>query len=289
MKKSLATSLGKAAAFSAISLAVSAAVAQSFPNVPGGPALNATFSDPESSVKASHADVKINKQLVIVGQPPVGYNPQFSFNVGVTENALPDPPNGCTWDKPTYQPAGGNTTVATGATAQITVVNRLVCPPPPPSVIACQKAGPVSVSLLGAATWNNPGSYANVSPLIPGWKPNSSVVKWVGKNVTGGSAGPNPYESIITFCLCGDAKATADVNNYIADNKADIKFDAMPAFLNAAPRPAFSGGTSGSGSVAGAGTHKLRNTVSNATGPTGWTMNGTLAISKGYLGACVTP
>ena len=78
MKKVFATSLGEAAAISAIALAVTAAVAQDAER--GRPLV---------------ADVKINKQLQITGQPPAVFNPQFTFNVGVTENELPKPPEGC--------------------------------------------------------------------------------------------------------------------------------------------------------------------------------------------------
>lgn len=266
MKKTFTTSLGKATAFTAIALAATAAMAQN-----------------EERVRPLQADVKINKQLQITGQLPPGYTPpQFTFEVKVTENTLPPAPEGCKWEAPAYQPPGGNTTATTGGAAQVTVVNRLVCPPPPP--IACQKAGAVNVSLLGAAPWNNPGNFANVSPLIPGWS-TSGTVKWVGQNTSGSQSGAAQYPADITFCLCEGAKAMADVKDYIADNSASIGFDSG-TFLAAAPHPAFSGGTSGSGSVSGTGTHKLRNTVTNNGGPTGWTMNGTLAISKGYLGAC---
>lgn len=277
MKTSLATSLGKAAAFSAIALAVTAAVAQ----------------DAER-LRPLAADVKIIKQLQITGQPPSGYSPQFTFNVQVTENELPKPPEGCRWEKPTYQPAGGNTTAVTGngvtgAPAQVTVINHLVCRPR----TKCDDAKALKIDLKGPSAWTPiGGAQMSVATPYPGWVPNSGVVSWVGQTPTG--AGLNggvgrKWSGDINFCLCS-GNATATVDNYRADNSAWLKFD-NSGLINA-PQDSFKSATGASGSISVSsvpGTHQLSNQVTNDSGASGWTMNGFLMIDKGYLGACETP
>ena len=275
MKNALATTLGKAAAFSAIALAVSAAVAQ----------------DAER-VRPQVADVKINKQLRISGQPPAGYNPQFTFNVNVTENELPRPPEGCRWEKPTYQPAGGSTTATTGGAAQVTVINHLVCAPPD----KCQSAGPLNTSLTGISRW------VRTSPPGPlySWPSNTYAgtpgANWVSVTPSiNTDAAAGDFKSEIQFCLCKDATAKADVNTYRADNSAKLSFDGAGITV-IAPQNSFNSanGPGGSGPIplgpfSGNQTHSLVNVLRNDGGPTAWNMFGTLAISKGYWGACESP
>ncbi len=280
MKETFATSLGKAAAFSTMALAVGAAVAQ----------------DAER-IRPLVADVKINKQLIVTGQPPANFNPQFTFNVNVTENRLPPAPEGCKWEEPKYEPAGGNTTAVTGngvtgAPAQVTVINRLVCAPPD----KCQGAGPLNISLTGISRW------VRTSPAGPlySWPSNTysgtpganwvSVTPSINTDATGGD-----FKSEIQFCLCSGNIARADVNTYRADNSAKLTFDA-PSPTVFAPQNSFNplngpGGT-GSTSIGPFGsnqTHSLINTLHNDSGPTAWNMFGTLDIRKGYWGACESP
>ena len=269
MKKSLATSFGKAAAFSAIALAVSAALAQ----------------DAER-IRPLSADVKINKQLQITGQPPAGYNPQFTFNVNVTENELPKPPEGCRWEKPTYQPPGGNTTATTGGAAQVTVINHLVCRPR----TKCDDAQSLSVSLAGLSQWTNPSGPAFVNAYKNAWVPNGGNVSWVGFNANG-SAGPSlEYDAQIKFCACPKAEVRANVQNYRADDRATLSM--TPS--SSAPIQAGTFPTSGAGAIGSLlsingpnpTNYLLNNHIKNAGGPTGWTMTGMLTVNKGYLGAC---
>ena len=272
MKKVFTTSLGKAAAFSAIALAVTAAVAQ----------------DAER-IRPLSADVKINKQLQITGQPPAGYNPQFTFNVNVTENELPKPPEGCRWEKPTYQPPGGNTAVTTGGAAQVTVINHLICRPRS----KCDDAKALKIDLKGPSAWTPiNGPQMSVATPYPGWVPNSGVVSWVGQTPNGaglnGGAG-RKWSGDINFCLCS-GNATATIDNYRADNSAWLKFD-NSGLINAG-QDSFKSATGASGSISVSsvlGTHLLSNQVTNDGGPSGWTMNGFLTIDKGYLGACEAP
>ena len=246
MKKVFAPSLGKAAAFSAIALAVTAAVAQ----------------DAERSL------------------PLVA-------DVNVTENELPKPPEGCHWEKPTYQPPGGNTTVTTGGAAQVTVINHLVCAP------RCEGA-PLNISLAGASLWLKAGvPPVALSPSFgTPWVPNGSNVMWMNDintlNRPNGS-----YDVDIKFCQCPGSTATAKVTNYMADDRGTLTL--APSGLGS---PALAGPFSGPGTSPTLSvtngllpkTYTLGNKVENlGGGPTGWTMAGTLHIDKGYWGACKTP
>ena len=274
MKKSLATSLGKAAAFSAIALAVSAALAQ----------------DAER-IRPLSADVKINKQLQITGQPQAGYNPQFNFNVNVTENELPRPPEGCRWEKPTYQPPGGNTAVTTGGAAQVTVINHLVCAPPD----KCQQARELSTSLTGVSRW------VRTSPSGPlySWPSNTYAgtpgANWVGVTPSISTTAPaGDFKTEIQFCLCSGGTAKADVNTYRADNSAKLSFDGTGTTVTAPQNSFNSASPAGSGALSLPAasvnqTHSLVNVLHNDGGPTAWNMFGTLAVSKGYWGACEGP
>ena len=274
MKKTFATSLGKAAAFSAIALAVNAAVAQE-----------------AERVRPLVADVKITKQLQITGQPPAGYNPQFTFNVHVTENELPKPPEGCHWEKPTYQPAGGNATAVTGngvtgAPAQVTVINHLVCAP------KCE-GGPLDISLGGVSQWRK-GSAAMVpvNPRHSAWAPNGAAT-WVNDvnsmNIANGS-----YVADIKFCMCPGSKASVQIANFKADDKAITTLTPGTFSLTAggfgSSAPAATG-TGGAVNTSGAPQNfSLNNTVTNiGGGPMGWMMTGNLRIENGYLGACRVP
>ena len=272
MKKTLATSLGKAAAFSAIALAVTAAVAQ----------------DAER-IRPLVADVKINKQLQIEGQPPAGYNPQFTFNVNVTENELPKPPEGCRWEKPTYQPPGGNTTATTGGAAQVTVTNHLVCR----ARTKCDDAQSLSVPLAGVSQWKNPSGPPFVNAYMNAWIPNGGNVSWVGFNANG-NAGPSlEYDAQIKFCACPKAEVRADVQNYRADDWATLTMtQSTSSSISAGTFP--TSGTGASGSLlstngANPTNYLLNNHIRNAGGPTGWTITGILSVNKGYLGACELP
>ena len=274
MKKTFATSFGKAMAFTAIALAVSAATAQN-----------------EERVKPLHADVKINKIVKVTGQLPAGYNPQFTFNVSVTENELPKPPEGCRWDKPTYQPAGGNTTATTGGAGQVTVTNYLVCPTPPPD--KCDQARDINVDLTGISRWVR----TNPSGPLYGW-PTATYsgtpgANWVGVTPSISTASPTgDIRSEIPFCLCKGGEAKASVNTYRADNSARLTFDGVGTAV-VAPQNSFNSGSGPGGngtiSTAAPGTHALVNVLRNDGGPAAWNMFGTLTVSKGYWGACEKP
>ena len=272
MKTSLATSLGKAAAFSAIALAVTAAVAQD-------------AERPRPLV----ADVKINKQLQIEGQPPAGYNPQFSFNVNVTENELPKPPEGCRWEKPTYQPPGGNTTATTGGAAQVTVTNHLVCAPPCPGK-------ELSIPLDGLSQWTKSGggSFANVTSTNSAWIPNGGVTKWVGLSANGNAPSNASYTAQIPFCSCPLSKVDVQVTSYRVDDKGLISLIGPPA-ISGAPIPASNNFRVTNAAVGGGfstvtgstpGSYVLNNQVTNGIVVSGWTMGGSIRLQKGYLGAC---
>ena len=272
MKKSLATSLGKAAAFSAIALAVTAAVAQ----------------DAER-IRPLVADVKINKQLQIEGQPPAGYNPQFSFNVTVTENELPKPPEGCRWEKPTYQPANGNTTAVTGngvtgVPAQVTVINHLVCARPCPG-----KA--LTIPLDGLSVWTG-APFVNATNSA--WIPNSGTIKWVGLSANGNAPPNASYTAQIRFCSCPHSEVGVQVTNYRVDDKGSISLIGPPT-ITGSPINASNNFRTNDLPVAGVisaltginqGSYVLKNQVTNGILVSGWTMGGSIRLQKGYLGAC---
>ena len=152
------------------------------------------------------------------GQPPTGYDPQFTFNVNVTENELPKPPEGCHREKPTYQPTGGNTTATTGGVAQVTVTNHLVCRPR----TKCDDAQSLSVSRTGASQWKNPSEPPSVNVYMNAWIPKGSNVSRVGFNANGSAGPPLEYDAQIKFCVCPKAELRADVQNYRADDWATL-------------------------------------------------------------------
>ena len=280
MKKVFTTSLGKAAAFSAIALAVTAAVAQD--------------AERGRQIPHPHADVKVNKQLIITGQPPANFNPQFTFNVHVTENKLPPAPEGCKWEEPKYEPAGGNTTAVTGngvtgGPAQVTVINHLVCAPPCPGK-------ELTIPLDGLSQWTKSGggSFANVTSINPAWISNGGVTKWVGLSANGSAPSNASYTAQIPFCSCPLSKVDVQVTGYRVDDKGLISLTG-PATITGSPISASNNFRVTNAAVSGLmstvtgstqGSYVLNNQVTNGIVVSGWTMGGSIRLQKGYLGAC---
>lgn len=238
------------------------------------------------------AQVHIDK--VIVGKIPQGYTPTFSYDVNVKE-ILPPAPPGCKWAAPVYGPTSGTSTVNSGQVGAVTVTNTLVC-----QSVKCQTASALTtISLSQAASWMNGtnGPRFHVLGPIPGWAtptstPNSEPGQWVGRAASG-NAPAGTYDSDIPFCLCEGGSATAKVSNYRVDDKGELLFDSIPipgtltgllSFTVSSP------GYSGSGSITGAGTHKLISRVTNTPFPqgskSGFAMVGNLEIKNGYAGVC---
>lgn len=248
------------------------------------------------------ANVKIDKVLEIQGQPPAGWVPKFDFQVGVRE-VLPQAPERCQWKPVTYNPPSGNTSVASGQNTTVQVKNVLVCEDK-----FCAEAKPLNINLGVATSWYKPGSYPTAMTHVtspPGaWAkqtgtgstPFAALGEWVSINSSGAPSGGNASAEI-PFCLCGNSTARADVKGLKADNHADLRFDSNTPFLTTAipgqdpssflaSKPYISGPST---VITTPTTHTLHANVSNISSWTGFSMAGTLSISKGYLGACKLP
>ena len=166
-------------------------------------------------------------------------------------------------------------------------------PPPPPD--KCSKSESLNTPLTGISRW------VRTSPSGPLYSWPSSTyagtpgANWVSVTQSISTAAPaGDFKSEIQFCLCSGETAKADVNTYRADNSAKLSFDGSGTTVLAPQNSFNSANAAGAGALAigpftGSQTHSLVNVLHNDGGPTAWNMFGTLAISKGYWGACEAP
>ncbi len=264
------------------------------------------------------ANVVVQKDLAVQGPVPANWSPTMTYQIDVKEN-LPTPPQGCTWKTPVYSPANGSGTVLSGDVLNVKVINELDCNPNlcKPTTL---KLGPASIWKVPPAdttpratiNYNSVGVSSLWATPDQSVAPNTSVTQWTSSN--GGPfnnewvgrdaaayADGTPWTSEIPFCMCPNSKATATAASLRADNSATLYFDTLTlpnTVADATPPLATSwygnAGKSGSKTISTVptSTHKLVMAVgdiaaNNATGVvTGFTVQGTLELSNGYIGAC---
>lgn len=249
------------------------------------------------------ADVKVPKKLNVIGPYPQQWQvPKFTYQINVKENQpLPKPPPGCEWKAPVYSPANGSGTVLSGDVIDVKVTNELVCGPVDPYCAATQVR--TTLTLGPASIWKDAAGAprATIASAVGGWAYAQPGADWVGQNTNPASTGV-PWNSEIPFCMCPGSTAKADVNNFRVDNSGKLYFDApFPAtnvvIVAPASPPSFSPGPnalSGSQSITATmvsphSQHKLVMATEDIGAQySGFTMLGTLVLSKGYFGKCKT-